>query len=246
MPYHEIHCKHYIHGIPAGTPSTNDLIIRDIYAMSTNDKTKFADWVAYRIDQKTIGSSDTVIYSEWKADPLLAHDERLELDDYRGVHEALQTDYGYFAPPESFNGTPYRYQTAYLSNVSPRKSALNRGPWRKLENKERRFVEAGNVLYVLTGPLFEKEMPVMPYSDESHAVPSGYWKIIIHHPNTDKPESIKLAAYIFPQDTTRFAKTGDHLVTVDEVEKRTGLDVLWELTDDIEIWIESFRKADWL
>jgi hypothetical protein len=42
----EIHCKQFILGIPLGTPATNDLIIRDIYALSSNDSTKFADWVA--------------------------------------------------------------------------------------------------------------------------------------------------------------------------------------------------------
>jgi len=42
----EIHSKHWIHGYPLGTPSTNDLIIRDIYALSSNDTTKFSDWVA--------------------------------------------------------------------------------------------------------------------------------------------------------------------------------------------------------
>jgi endonuclease G len=44
--YAEIHCKHFFYGYPTGTPPTNDLIIRDDYALSSNDETKFADWVA--------------------------------------------------------------------------------------------------------------------------------------------------------------------------------------------------------
>ncbi len=39
-----IFCKHLIYGYPLGTPSSND-IIRDLYALSSNDTTKFADWV---------------------------------------------------------------------------------------------------------------------------------------------------------------------------------------------------------
>ena len=50
----EIHCKHFIYGMPLGTPVTNDLIIRDIYALSSNDANKFADWVAYRLDPETV------------------------------------------------------------------------------------------------------------------------------------------------------------------------------------------------
>ena len=45
----EIYCKHFFYGYPLGTPGTNDLIIRDIYALSNNDRTKFADWVAFRL-----------------------------------------------------------------------------------------------------------------------------------------------------------------------------------------------------
>ena len=47
----EIHCKHFFKGCPKGTPKTNDLIIRDIDSMSSNDSTKFADWVAYWLDK---------------------------------------------------------------------------------------------------------------------------------------------------------------------------------------------------
>jgi len=34
--YPEVHCKHFFYGYPTGTPTTNDLIIRDIYALSSN------------------------------------------------------------------------------------------------------------------------------------------------------------------------------------------------------------------
>ena len=34
---------------PTGAPTSNDLIIRDTYALSNNDARKFADWVAYRL-----------------------------------------------------------------------------------------------------------------------------------------------------------------------------------------------------
>jgi hypothetical protein len=45
----EIHCKHFFYGYPTGTPSTNDLVVRDAYALSANGATRFADWAAYRL-----------------------------------------------------------------------------------------------------------------------------------------------------------------------------------------------------
>jgi len=42
----EIHAPHCLLGCPLGGPVSNDLIVREIYALSSNDQTKFADWVA--------------------------------------------------------------------------------------------------------------------------------------------------------------------------------------------------------
>ena len=45
--------------------------------------------------------------------------------------------------------------------------------------------------------------------------------------------------------TARDAKVLDHLVTIDEVEKRSGLDFLWELPDTQEMRIESQFNMEW-
>ncbi len=39
----EVHIAHCLKGCPTGTPTTNDLIIREVYVLSSNDTTKFAD-----------------------------------------------------------------------------------------------------------------------------------------------------------------------------------------------------------
>ena len=53
----EIHSKHWLFGLPQGTDDSNDLIIRDAYALSSNDDTKFADWVAYKLTpEETFGT----------------------------------------------------------------------------------------------------------------------------------------------------------------------------------------------
>jgi endonuclease G len=240
----EIHCKHFIHGIPLGTPGSNDLIIRDMYALSSKDSTKFADWVAYRLDLETV-VGDVATKRLWKADPWLADDETLEPEDYKGAHKALKTDRGHLAPLASFKGTKYWHVTNYLSNITPQKSDLNQGPWRVLEEKVRAFIKANNTVYVLTGPLYEKEMPKLPAADEEHRIPSGYWKIIIYQADQSDLNTLKTAAFIFPQETPRSVDISKYLVTIDEVEKRSNLDVLWELVDELEGRIESAVNADW-
>ncbi len=170
-PYQpEIHCKHFLYGYPTGTPATNDLIIRDCYALSSNDSTKFADWVAYRLNSETIFVPATItkevrLERVWKADPWLDPDETLEPTDYKGAHAALKTDRGHQAPLASFKGTGCWAETNFLSNITPQKSALNQGPWRILEDKVRDLA-AKQTVYVITGPLYEREMKRLPGADE--------------------------------------------------------------------------------
>ena len=77
-------------------------------------------------------------------------------------------------------------------------------------------------VYVVTGPLYERNMPPLPEAEESHLVPSGYWKIVATETNGD----IKHAAFIFDQETARSADyCAEEFVTeVRTVENRTGLD----------------------
>ena len=51
------HSKHFLFGAPTGAPATNDLIIRDSYALSNNRETKFADWVAYRLTPQEVSGT---------------------------------------------------------------------------------------------------------------------------------------------------------------------------------------------
>ncbi len=215
----EIHSSQCLQGCPRGAPATNDLIIREIYILSSNDDTKFADWVAYKVMAATIGPSKA---RTWKADPLLDDAETLEPEDYKAAHATLHTDRGHQAPLASFTGTPHWKDTNYLSNITPQKSALNQGPWNRLEGKVRDLAKKPTVdaVYVMTGPLYERNMPNLPEADEAHMVPSAYWKII----SIEEAGTIKVATFYFDQNTARAADFCDHLKTVDEIEQKSGLD----------------------
>ena len=223
----EVHADLCLHGCPSGSLATNDIVIRDIYILSSNDTTKFADWVAYRVTKSTIGKTAR---RTWKADPWLADNETLEPKDYEGANTALKTDRGHQAPLASFTSTSNWETTNYLSNITPQKAALNQGAWGALEDRVRTLAQksATGAVYVMTGPLYEQEMPVMPKADESHRVPSSYWKIIA----TEKKDVIKIAAFLFDQETERKAKFCEErfIISVRMIESKTGLNFFHALT----------------
>lgn len=166
-----------IAGCPRGVGSGGRLIAGEDLVFSNNGETKFPEWVAYTVTPRLFGPART---RNWRADPRLPDNETLEPEDYVGAYAAIGVDRGHLAPLASFAGSRHWRATNYLSNIMPQRSALNRGPWARLEAAVRRLARQAGMagVHVLTGPLYERDMPPLPNADEAHRIPSGYWKIV--------------------------------------------------------------------
>lgn len=210
----ELHTFHCLHGCPTGAPGTNDTIVREIYTLSSNDLTKMADWVVYRVKPETIGTSGG---RSWQTDPSLIPEERLTEKDYEEAPAALHIDRGHQAPLASFSGTPFAGDTNILSNITPQAAALNQGAWVRLETQERALATSSKApVYVYTGPLFERMMKPMPRGAVLHRVPSGYWKVVATADN-------RMSAFIFDQNTPRRASHCHGRTTLLDVQLRSRL-----------------------
>ena len=207
-------------GCPRGAPSDNRVIQRKSYVLSNNGGTKFADWVVYVVTPARFGPPRQ---RAWRSDPGLPGDETLEPEDYKAAHATIGTDRGHQAPLASFAGSDDWWATNYLSNVTPQKSGLNRGPWARLEAAIRRLAESPriNSVHVATGPLYERTMPGLPNADESHSVPSGYWKVIA----IPGPNGLEAAGFVMDQDLTRSADfcASPQRIDIPGLERRAGL-----------------------
>jgi len=188
-----VHC-------PLGCPSldiqNNDVIFNHTYALSNNPNTKFADWVAYEVNVLNFGDSPG---REWGEDPLIDDSETLEEPDYKGAFKQLKTDRGHQAPLASFAGHKNWSELNYLSNITPQKSALNQGSWVGLEMAIRDSVSFRNPLYVITGTLYLEDEQSLPHADETHVIPSAYFKVVYDSKGNS-------ASFLFDQDLPRNAK----------------------------------------
>jgi endonuclease G, mitochondrial len=226
-------------GCPRGAPAGNRLVRRQSFVLSNNGGTKFADWAAYVVTPATFGPSRE---RDWRADPSLPEAETLEPDDYRGAHAALGTDRGHQVPLASFAGTGDWRATNFLSNVTPQKSAMNRGPWARLESAVRRLAASPriNAVHVVTGPLFEREMPRLPNADEPHSIPSGFWKVVAIH----GVDGLEAAGYVMDQDLARTASfcAAPRRADLASLERRVGLRLFPDL--DRQSFVALMTKAD--
>ena len=115
--------QHCLFGCPQGTPAANQLIVRSIYALSNDPVTKFADWVAYKVNQNNLtGPKRTRV---WKTDPDLDEADTITPSEYAGANAMLGVDRGHQAPLAAFKGHQDWEMTNFLSNITPQSSELN-------------------------------------------------------------------------------------------------------------------------
>lgn len=143
---------------------------------------------------------------------------------------AIATRYGEAAQRETF----------LMSNIVPQRHALNAGVWKELEMKiatsyPGRFGE----VWVLAGPVFGARPTRLP---NGTAVPEAFFMIVVD----ESDGRVRTEAFVFPQETPAGAGAERFLVSIDEIERRTGLDFLPELDDGAERALESKRaQAVW-
>jgi endonuclease G len=124
-----------------------------------------------------------------------------------------------------------------MSNIIPQKHALNAGLWKQLEQRlatsyPARFGE----VWVIAGPVFG---PKPEKLRRRVAVPDACYMITVD----ESDGRVRVTAFLFPQDTPEGARLDDFLVSIDELEHRTGLDFLHELPDPAEDTLEA-RRAE--
>ena len=104
----------------------------------------------------------------------------------------------------------------FYSNMSPQKPAFNRGIWKELEALVRYFAITEGKIVVVTGPILPSE-PQITIGPNKVTVPTHYYKVVY-----DLTPPQKMIAFILPNEGSK-RSLQDFAVTVDAVEKATGL-----------------------
>ncbi len=141
-------------------------------------------------------------------------------DDYRGSGY----DRGHLVPAGDmvFNDTAMR-ESFFYSNVSPQVPAFNRGIWKRLEENVRNYAQNLGMIYVVTGPVLDDDLPVIGGSNVS--VPAYFYKAILVQ-NDSLNEAI---AFLMPNERGEHRSLYRYSMTVSELERATGLNFFPQL-----------------
>lgn len=196
-----------------------------------------AEWVSYTITKEELNSV-TKRTDNFRSDPAISTGSSTNADYKKSGY-----DKGHLAPAADMAWSKESMDDCfYMSNMSPQAPNFNRGIWKELEENVRDWVEKFETITIITGPILEKDANEYKSIGENKvSVPEYYYKALL---TKDANQNWTAIGYILPNEKCE-GDFFDYAVTVDEIEKRTGLDFFSVFPDDIETIVESTYNLEY-
>lgn len=205
------------------------------FTLCYRENYEVAEWVAYSLTKEELnavtGRSDN-----FKSDTKISTGSA-ELSDYKGSGY----DRGHLAPAADLEWSKESCNDSFLlSNMTPQAPQFNRGLWKTLEEQVRKWAGTFGEVFVVTGPILEK--PASEYNSigkNKVSVPEYFYKVLIADISEKQDGSDLIGcAFILPNQKCE-GSIWDYAVSIDEVEKRSGIDFFSLIPDETENSIEK-------
>lgn len=185
-----------------------------------------ARWVAYEL---TEAETENVYKrtNKFMPDPMVATGSATNADYKRSGF-----DRGHLAPAADMEWSAITTaESFYYSNMSPQRPGFNRGIWKQLEEQVRDWAVDYGSIYVVTGPVLTEGLSTI--GPDNVAVPKYYYKVILEY----NAKGVKGIGFVLPNESSK-EPLQTFAVSIDAVEKLTGIDFYPALDDEQEAVIE--------
>lgn len=211
------------------TSTTNEVYEHKTYAFSYSEEHEQSEWVAYYIDNNDVTKAN---YDRpfFEQDPLVT----TKSADWRNYKNSGY-DRGHLCPAGDRKESYEDYtETFFTSNISPQEHEFNSGVWNRLEEKTRYWATKNDGLYVVTGGVLSDNLKTIGKEDVS--VPNYFYKVLLSKDGT------RMIGFLVPHENSD-KPLYEFVVSVDQIEKMTGIDFYPKLDDTIETKLEG--KSDY-
>jgi endonuclease G, mitochondrial len=215
----------------------DEIIVHKNYTLRYEEAYEVPAWVAHKLR----GEYTTGIAS--RGDNQFMPDRKVKNNSaLSGDYSSTGYDRGHMVPAGDFKCCQeLMTETFYMSNICPQNPDLNRHIWENIESRIRGWAVRDEELYIVTGPVLTKGLPTIGRYNNV-AVPEFFYKIVLYYqPKSGK--NPRMIAFLLPNESLIGKRMNSYVVSVDDVEKATGLDFFAKLPDDIQTKLEA--KSDW-
>jgi endonuclease G, mitochondrial len=203
------------------------------FSLSYNTSYLMPSWVSYKVTKAQINQNDK-IKGKYVPDPFISIRSASKKDYKEGGY--LMAQFVNYLDVKQIPGA--EKETFYLSNIAPMKLAYYNHIWLKTEQMIRLWTTGTDGLYVVCGPILT-DSPFPTMGKNKVSVPKRYYKAVYD------PTNQKAIGFIFKNGTSS-GKIKSFAVSIDTIEKETGIDLFPSLDDETENKIEgTLNEDDW-
>ena len=216
------------------TSTSNQIVVHDNYTLSYREEYEQAEWVAYELKKGRFASHDF-------ERPYFIEDPKVKTGsaDWRNYRKSGY-DKGHLCPAGDMKFSKAAFdETFFTSNISPQDHDFNSGIWNNLEQKVRYWANKYEGLYVITGGVLEDGLQSI--GTEDVAIPEYFYKVLVSNVNG----RYKMIGFLLPNEDSE-KPLYEFVVSVDEIEKKTGINFFPKLEDTMENQLEkSSSYKEW-
>lgn len=204
--------------------SNGEVINHKYYSLSYIERDEQAEWVAYELTRDNLKV------------PNVERTGRFNPDYDVTTGSAFHRDYsnsgytrGHLAPAGDMAQNLTAMEESFLmSNISPQRRKFNNGIWKELEEQVRDWAYSKGRIYIVTGPIL-RDQGLRSIGQNHVSAPDRFYKIILDVSGR-RPKGI---GFVIPNNVSD-QPLKNYVVTIDSIEKLTGLDFFYELLNDSE------------
>lgn len=229
-------------GLPKVENQEINVLYNTAYIVGYSEELKNPRWVCYRLGN--IKGENTMprferpysFYVDNRTTSKVSHSDYTSTGYDRGhmsPNSAILFNYGQMAQLETF----------LMSNITPQTPKLNRNIWEKLERKIRTEISQDDTkdkevkaVFVITGTIFQENSDTL-----KSGIPIPYYCYKIFAYQRGYQGTIKALAFMFPQNPVS-SDIMKYLVTIDEIEEKSGINFYPELSDRKQHNLESVKR----
>ena len=216
-----------------GEPAPRDIRIirRGEFAIGWSDSLRHPVWCAYHVTREA--------KFEAGKRPSFLIDRGVPAAPRPDAYVKSGYDRGHMAPNYAIAtryGDAERRKTFLMSNVAPQTPALNRGVWREVEHRIADLWAARyGEIWVVVGCVSPQHGSGGTVGGTDIDVPTAFYQVIVAQEGMD----VRAMAMLFGQDVAWNEWAARNLVSIDELERITGLDFNPELPSFIQDPLEA-------
>lgn len=219
--------------VRVGAPAPADLVVLDRgdYRIGWSPSLRRPVWAAYHVPR-------AAPFAAGKR-PGFQRDRSVASSPGPREYERTGYDRGHMVPNHAIAtrfGPDAQRRTFQMTNVAPQRPALNRGPWREMEQRIADLWTAKyGEIWVVVGAIPPARGARTTIGKSKVDVPEQYYMVVA----SQTEDSVRVLAVLLDQTAGRWDFPARSIVSVDEIERRTGLDFFPDMQKSLQSALEA-------